>query len=43
MTRRTLGCPADVGDLRDWVIVRQTYSRREGGGYLRDRIIFSGK
>ncbi|KJK21722.1 hypothetical protein UB46_25325 [Burkholderiaceae bacterium 16] len=32
---------ADVGDLRDWVIVSQTNTRREGGGYLRDRAIFS--
>lgn len=31
---------ADVGDLREWVIVSQTDSRREGGGYLRDRAIF---
>jgi len=31
----------DVSDLRDWVIVSQTSTRREGGGYLRERVTFA--
>jgi len=31
----------DVGDLRQWVIVSQTSTRREGGGYLRERVTFA--
>ncbi|CAJ0719080.1 hypothetical protein LMG6871_02682 [Ralstonia edaphis] len=30
----------DVSDFRDWVIVSQTTTRREGGGYLRNRVTF---
>ncbi|MFJ4293043.1 hypothetical protein ACIP1U_25185 [Cupriavidus sp. NPDC089707] len=31
----------DVSDLRDWLIVSQTSTRREGGGYLRKRVTFA--